>query len=130
MDHRVSFKVYYEDTDCLGVVYYANYLKFMERGRSDFLAAHGRDVADWNDAGYLLVVHAVHITFRRPARLSDVLDVVSSLSLTSRYRATFHQRIERAGELIASAEVELVCLDRDQQLISFPPDLEALADRS
>jgi acyl-CoA thioesterase FadM len=49
--------------------------------------------------------------------------------MTSRYRATFHQRIERSGELIANAEVELVCLDRDQNLISFPRDLQALADQ-
>jgi acyl-CoA thioester hydrolase len=57
VQHRVSFKVYYEDTDSLGVVYYANYFKFMERGRSEFLGAYGRSVAEWNADGVLLVVH-------------------------------------------------------------------------
>ncbi|MFL5800449.1 MAG: thioesterase, partial [Roseiflexaceae bacterium] len=48
MEHRVAYKVYYEDTDCLGVVYYANYLKYLERGRTEFVGAQGRDIRDWN----------------------------------------------------------------------------------
>lgn len=128
MDHRVSFKVYYEDTDCLGIVYYANYLKFMERGRTEFLAARGKSVADWNREGCLLVVRSVQATYRRAARLGDVLDVVSSFALSSRYRGVFRQRIEREGELVVDGEVEIVCLDADQQLVSFPADLAALAD--
>jgi hypothetical protein len=59
IEHQVSYTVYYEDTDCLGAVYYANYLKFMERGRSEFLRAHGKSVADWNKEGILIVVHAL-----------------------------------------------------------------------
>ena len=101
MDHgvsnTVSYKVYYEDTDCLGIVYHANYLRFMERGRSEFLGAQGRSVQDWNRDGILIVVHAIHITYRRAATLGDVLDVVSTFSLASRFRGTFQQRIERAG---------------------------------
>jgi len=131
VDHGVSntvtYKVYYEDTDCLGIVYHANYLKFMERGRSEFLAAHGRTVQDWNREGYLIVVHSLHITYRRAAVLGDILDVVSSFTLGSRFRGTFHQRVERAGELIVEADVDIVCLDADQQLVSFPEGLRALA---
>lgn len=127
MDHKVSFKVYYEDTDCLGIVYYANYLKFMERGRTELLGAYGKSVAEWNREGYLLVVRSVQATYRRAATLGDVLDVVSSFTLSSRYRGVFKQRIERDGDLVVDAEVEIVCLDADQQLISFPADLQALA---
>jgi tol-pal system-associated acyl-CoA thioesterase len=127
VDHRVSFKVYYEDTDCLGIVYYANYLKFMERGRTEYLAARGKSVEEWNREGYLLVVRSVNVTYRRAATLGDTLDVVSSFTLSSRYRGLFTQRIERAGELVVDGEVELVCLDPDQQLISFPADLRELA---
>jgi acyl-CoA thioester hydrolase len=127
VDHRVSFKVYYEDTDCLGIVYYANYLKFMERGRTEYLAANGKSVEQWNREGYLLVVRSVKATYRRAATLGDVLDVVSTFTLGSRYRGVFAQRIERAGELVVDGEVEVVCLDADQQLISFPEDLQALA---
>jgi tol-pal system-associated acyl-CoA thioesterase len=127
VEHTVSFKVYYEDTDCLGIVYYANYLRFMERGRTEFLAAAGKSVADWNRDGCLIVVHSVKITYRRAAALGDKIDVISSFSVGSRYRGTFHQRIERDGELITDAEVDIVCLDADQQLISIPPDLQAMA---
>ena len=57
MEQRVSFKVYYEDTDSLGVVYYANYFKFMERGRTEFVGAHGRSVAQWNAEGVLCLLY-------------------------------------------------------------------------
>jgi tol-pal system-associated acyl-CoA thioesterase len=127
VDHTVTYKVYYEDTDCLGIVYYANYLKFMERGRTEFLAAHGKSVADWNRDGILIVVRSVNVTYRRAATLGDVLDVISSFTLSSRYRGVFRQRIERDGELVVDGEVEIVCLDADQQLISFPEDLRTLA---
>lgn len=127
MEHIVSYKVYYEDTDCLGIVYYANYLKFLERGRSEFLAAHGKSPADWNRAGFMLVVHSLHITYHRAAALGEVLDVVSSFAVKSRFRSTFHQRIERTGELIVKAEVELVCLDVNHKIISLPAGIQELA---
>jgi len=130
VSHRVSYKVYYEDTDCLGIVYYANYLKFMERGRTEFLADHGKPVQDWNHEGYRIVVHSVHMTFRRAAALGDLLDVVSRFDLASRFRGTFHQRIERGGELIVDADVDIVCLDAEGQLVSFPAGLQALAGGS
>lgn len=128
MEHTVSYKVYYEDTDSLGIVYYANYLKYMERGRSEFVAAHaGRTVQDWNRDGVLIVVHSLQMTFRQAAGLGDMLDVVSSFSLASRYRGTFHQRVERAGEVVTTADVEVVCLDATRQLVSFPDALRAMA---
>lgn len=125
--HTVSYKVYYEDTDCLGVVYYANYFKFMERGRTEFLAAHGKSVADWNRDGVIIVVHSAKAKFRKAAVLGDTLDVVSSFRIDSRFRGVFLQRIERDGELVADGEVEVVCVDRDQQLTEFPADLVALS---
>lgn len=127
MDHRVSYPVYYEDTDSLGIVYYANYLKYLERGRTEFLAARGKPVQEWNADGVLIVVHAVHLTYRRAATLGDVLDVVSRFTLESRFRGTFHQRIERAGEVVVDGTVEVVCLDADRRLRSFPEGLRELA---
>jgi tol-pal system-associated acyl-CoA thioesterase len=125
--HTVSYTVYYEDTDSLGVVYYANYLRFMERGRSELLGSTGTTVADWNAAGYLLVVHSLTMKFKRAARLSDRLDVVTSVTSDSPYRITFRQRIERAGELITEADVVVVCLNRKEQLTEVPEALRALA---
>lgn len=129
MQQSVSFKVYYEDTDSLGVVYYANYFKFMERGRSEFLTAQGRSVADWNAAGFLLVVHSVQATFKRPAVLGDTVDVVTTLRMQSVYRGRFHQRIERAGEVLVEGDVDVVCLNQDNSLIEFPPEIADFAER-
>jgi acyl-CoA thioester hydrolase len=126
MQHTVSYSVYYEDTDCLGVVYYANYFKFLERGRTEFLAATGHTVADLNAAGFLLVVHSVTATFKAGARLGDRLDVVSTFEVTSAYRGRFAQRIERAGELVVDAVVDVVCLDTTQTLIELPTVLRGL----
>jgi tol-pal system-associated acyl-CoA thioesterase len=123
----MSYRVYYEDTDSLGVVFYANYLKYMERGRSEYLAAHALDVAELNRRGHLVVVHSMTMTWRRPARLWDLVDVVTSFSVASRFRGTFAQRIERGGELLTDAKVEVVCIDNDQQLVSLPEEIVALA---
>jgi tol-pal system-associated acyl-CoA thioesterase len=120
MEHRVAYKVYYEDTDSLGVVYYANYLKYLERGRTEYVGQSGRDIRAWNADGYYFVVYAMNIRFRKPAELGDTLDVISTFELKSAYRALFKQRIERAGEAIVDADVEIVCLDRSRQIQEFP----------
>jgi acyl-CoA thioester hydrolase len=114
--HRVSYTVYYEDTDSLGVVYYANYFKFLERGRSEFLKSHGLAVADLNRAGYLIVVHSAKATFRIGAELGDVLD-----------KGRFQQRIERDGALVVDAVVDVACLDADRRLTMLPPLVRGLA---
>ena len=126
--HTVSYRVYYEDTDSLGVVYYANYFKFIERGRTEYLAAHGQDVATLNASGVLVVVHSVTANFRRSARLGEMLDVVTSFAVKSPFRGRFAQRIERDGELVVEATVDVACLNPEQRLIELPPALRALAD--
>jgi acyl-CoA thioester hydrolase len=127
MEHQVSYTVYYEDTDCLGVVYHANYLKFMERGRSEFFGAHGKSVADWNRDGVLIVVHTITMKFRKAAALGDVLDVVSTFTLDSAYRGMFHQSIRRDHDVVVEAEVVVVCIDSQQQLMEFPPEFRLMA---
>jgi tol-pal system-associated acyl-CoA thioesterase len=120
VEHRVSYKIYYEDTDSLGVVYYANYLKYLERGRTEYVGRQGRDIREWNRLGFNFVVYAMNIRFRKPAGLSDIIEVVSTFELKSAYRGLFKQRVERGGELIVEADVEIVCLDNNQQLQEFP----------
>src|SRR5690349_13127909 len=120
MDHRVSYKVYYEDTDSLGVVYYANYLKYLERGRTEFVDQLGRPIRDWNADGYYFVVYSMTIRFRKPAELGDTITVSSTFTLPSAFRSLFRQRIERDGDLIVEADVEVVCLDQQRQLREFP----------
>ena len=119
-EHRFPCKVYYEDTDCMGVVYHANYLKYFERGRTEFLAARGTTVQQYAEQGLMFVVYRVDATFRAPARLGDLLDIVSRAKLTSAFRVTFEQRVERAGQLLVKADVELVCIDKDGGLKPIP----------
>jgi len=104
----------------MGVVYHANYLKYFERGRTEFLAAQGTSVQQYATQGLMFVVYRVDVTFRAPARLGDVLEVVSRARLTSPFRVTFDQRVEREGQLLVKAEVELVCIDKDGGLKPIP----------
>lgn len=120
MDHRVAYKVYYEDTDSLGVVYYANYLKYLERGRSEFVGAQGKPIEQWNREGFYFVVYALTMKFKKSATLGDMVEVVSAFTLTSAYRGRFRQRIECRGDLLVEADVDIVCVNSQQQLREFP----------
>jgi acyl-CoA thioester hydrolase len=122
-EYRHPCKVYYEDTDCMGVVYHANYLKYLERGRTEFLAARGISVAELGEQGTLFVVYRVDATFRLPARLGDELEIVTRARLTSPFRVTFDQRVEcpkRLAKPLLTGEVEIVCIDKQGGLKPIP----------
>ena len=96
---RFPVRVYYEDTDAAGVVYYANYLKFMERARTEWLSALGFDLAAVErEHGVVFVVHRVEIDFQAPAQLSDRLDVTLTLRELGRARLVADQAVVRGGE--------------------------------
>lgn len=106
-------RVYYEDTDAGGVVYYANYLKFMERARTEWLRRLGfGQEALMRDAGILFAVRRVAIDYLMPARLDDELRVEARIGALGRASLNFHQRILRPPDaLISEATVKIVCLD-------------------
>ena len=107
-------RVYYEDTDTGGVVYHANYLRFMERARTEWLRALGFEQDELRDHhGILFAVTRMDIAFKRPARFNDRLDVHCRLDRVRRVGFDFHQEIHRQGEgtLLCTADVGLVCLD-------------------
>lgn len=121
---QIQVKVYYEDTDSLGVVYYANYLKYFERGRSELFAAAGTPIAEWNRLGFLVAVYKANVTFHAPARLGDALEVVTRrLGGGSPYRVKLNQQILREGKLLTDAEIHLVCLDEAFELREFPDQM-------
>jgi acyl-CoA thioester hydrolase len=124
--HRLAVKVYLEDTDAQGIVYHASYVRFFERGRSDFLEAMGPGGADLDRGGFGLVVHELRVKYRKPARLGDRLEVISTARLASPYRVTFTQRIERTGELLCNGTVEVVCIDGAGELLRIPAAVVAL----
>src|ERR1700741_4476835 len=103
-EHHFALTVYFEDTDTAGVVYYANYLKFMERARSDMIRAAGIDqAAILQGDGSAYFVTRVDIRYRKPARLGDDLQVVSSVEQVRASSVHIHQRVMRGTELLAEA---------------------------
>jgi acyl-CoA thioester hydrolase len=113
-EHHFALTVYFEDTDTAGVVYYANYLKFMERARSDMIRAVGIDQAAMlrGDGSAYFVTH-VDIRYRRPARLADDLHVVSSVQQVRASSVNIQQRVMRGPELLSDASVTAAFLDRE-----------------
>lgn len=105
-EHRFPVRVFFEDTDLSGVVYHANYLRFMERARSDMLAAAGIGQRAAIDAGAgVYVVADLRIRYHRPARLDDALTVVSTLQRITAATATIHQRVMLGREVLTEGTV-------------------------
>jgi len=112
-EHVLPVRVYYEDTDFTGVVYHGNYVRYFERGRSDFLRVVGvshASLLDRSDQAAFTVVR-MEIDFRRPARIDDGLTVRSSCSRSKGPRLYFDQKIMRGEELLTQAVVEVACID-------------------
>ena len=111
-EHQFALTVYFEDTDAYGIVYYANYLKFMERARSDFLRAVGVDqAAELDRSGSAYAVVEVDIRYKRPARLGDDIVVVSTVEQVRASSVRIHQRVMRGEEQLTDARVTAAFLD-------------------
>ena len=105
-------RVYYEDTDAGGVVYYANYLKFMERARTEWLGALGFPLARFErEHGVAFVVRHVEIDFLQAARLNDVLDVTVEVLGRGGSKLVIRQAVARDNTVLTVAQVTLACLD-------------------
>ena len=106
----MPIRVYMEDTDAGGIVYYVNYLKFMERARSDWLRELGINQQMLLAEGTQLVVYRLACHYAKPARLDDPLMVSASVVSVGRCRMTFEQQVRRNEELLCAATVEIACL--------------------
>ncbi|MBM6576691.1 YbgC/FadM family acyl-CoA thioesterase [Microvirga sp. SRT01] len=106
VEHRLPLRVYFEDTDLSGVVYHANYLRYMERARSDMLRLAGIDQrATFEGGGGAYAITDLHIRYRAPARLDDALIVASRVTATTPARVVIHQTVRREQEVLAEAVV-------------------------
>ena len=122
-EHRFALTVYFEDTDTAGIVYYANYLKYMERARSDMLRAVGIDQRAALDAGTgVYAVAEVAIKYRRPAKLGDDLVVVSTVEQVRAASVDIHQRVMRGADLVTDARVTAAFLTPDGRPTRQPTD--------
>ena len=127
-EHRLPVRVYYEDTDFTGVVYHANYARYFERGRSDFLRLAGVDHSALLrlDPPLGFVVTRLTIDFVRAARIDDALQVRTAYESARGARFSIRQKLVRGEELLAAAEVDAACIDLSGRPRRLPPALMAL----
>ncbi|MBU3694875.1 MAG: tol-pal system-associated acyl-CoA thioesterase [Rhodocyclaceae bacterium] len=126
-----AVRVYYEDTDAGGVVYFANYLRFMERARTEWLRRLGFDQSELRERqGILFVVRNVEATYHLPARLDDALTVQSRLVSLSRVALRFDQRITRGDAVLVNGSSDVICVGAAslRPCRMPPPLLDVLAD--
>ncbi|HQR71920.1 MAG TPA: tol-pal system-associated acyl-CoA thioesterase [Burkholderiaceae bacterium] len=110
-----TVRVYYEDTDTGGIVYYANYLKFFERARTEWLRAAGFEQQRLLDEfGLQFVVAHIACDYRQPARLDDLIDIDLRIGRAARVSIVFEQTARRGGTVLATATVKAACVDARQ----------------
>ena len=111
--HFLTVRVYYEDTDFTGIVYHANYLRYMERGRTNYLRLLGADhralfeATEKEAPGLAFVVYSMNLTFLKPARMDDILTVVTDPEEVKGASVTLRQRVMRGDELLCDAHVRV-----------------------
>lgn len=129
MIHSLTLRVYYEDTDLAGIVYYANYLKFIERGRSEWVRTLGVDQARMKvEQGVVFAVRRLEADYLSPARFDDVLQVTTSVSRAGGARIDLDQAVLRDGQVLFVAKVTLVALADSGTPVRLPATLrEALS---
>ncbi len=123
MTHRFELRVYYEDTDLAGIVYYANYLKFIERARSEWVRALGIDQTAMRAEGLVFAVRRVEAEYLVPARFDDVLSVETRLDTIKGARIDLTQDVLRGDEVLFQSTVTLVILTETGRAARLPADI-------
>lgn len=120
MTHRFDLRVYYEDTDLAGIVYYANYLRFIERARTEWVREMGIDQAALRAAGCVFAVRRIEADYLAPARFDDRLSVATAARAVTPARAVLDQEVQRGGERLFAAVVTVVCLNAAGRRVRLP----------
>jgi acyl-CoA thioester hydrolase len=124
--HRFACRVYYEDTDLAGIVYYANYLKFIERARTEYVRSLGIDQARLKaERGIVFAVRRIEADYLAPARFDDLLEVETEVTSVTPARIVLAQRVLRDGRVLFVATVTLVALTDDGRPTRLPAELRA-----
>ncbi|MBI5187384.1 MAG: YbgC/FadM family acyl-CoA thioesterase [Nitrospinae bacterium] len=118
----MEIRIYYEDTDCGGVVYYANYLRYFERARTEFMRDKGIDLAALMESGCLFTVSRVEMDYKSPAYYGDLLHISTEIGGITKASFSFSHRIERPrdGKLIVQGTAKLVCVNRGGRPTRLP----------
>ena len=123
MTHRYALRVYYEDTDLAGIVYYANYLRFIERARTEWVRELGIDQGRLKAReGVVFAVRRVEADYLSPARFDDVLEVETEVLTATAARVVLSQRVLRAGEALFSSVVTIVALTESGRPARLPAE--------
>ncbi len=124
----VEFRIYYEDTDCGGVVYYANYLKYFERARTEFIRKKGVDLGDLMKTGYLFTVSHAEVDYMAPAYYGDMLKISTELADITKASFSFSHVITRKknNKIIVKGMAKLVCVNQDGRPTRLPDALREL----
>ena len=127
MTHTHHLRVYYEDTDLAGIVYYANYLRFIERGRSEAVRALGIDQARMKaDTGIVFAVRRMEADYLLPAKFDDELQVQTDITALKGATIEMNQRVLRGDTLLFTAKLRLVCLGPGDKAVRIPADIRQM----
>ncbi|PJI92795.1 acyl-CoA thioester hydrolase [Yoonia maricola] len=126
MIHRFPIRVYYEDTDLAGIVYYANYLKFIERARSEWVRELGIDQLQMKAEGLVFAVRRVEADYLLPAKYDDALVVETTMEPGSGVRLVVKQDVMRGEDLLFSAVVTIVCMTAEGAVARLPAAIRRL----
>jgi acyl-CoA thioester hydrolase len=124
MNHKMEVHIYYEDTDCGGVVYYANYLRYMERARTEYLAFRGYSVKKLMDEGTIFMVLRVEIDYKSPARYGDIIEVETWVKDATRVTMLFEHimRDKISSRIFAECRAKVVCVDKNGKPKRLPDE--------
>ncbi len=122
MEHYQK-RIYYHDTDAGGVVYYANYLKYLEEARTEYMRAKGIDLKELTKQGIWFVVKGVDIQYRSPGRYADILDISSKITKTKNVSLEFTQEVKRKDETLVCAKTTLVCVTDQFRPTPIPQEI-------
>ena len=124
-EFKYETKVYYEDTDAGGVVYYANYLKFLERARTEMICSfelNNKELLDKHKT--LIIVKSINVEYKKPAQLEDNLQIYSSIKSITKASFTMFQKIKKNEEIVLEAVIHLVAVNPEGKPIKLPNVLE------
>ena len=126
IESTLKKKIYYHDTDCGGVIYYANYLKYLEEGRTEALAEIGIGPEKWRDAGILFVVAHVEIDYKAPGRYQDMIEIISRIDKIGKSSIHFYQEAKKDEIILIKAKVILACVDKNLKPKSIPEEIRQI----
>ncbi|OQB09748.1 MAG: Acyl-CoA thioester hydrolase YbgC [Candidatus Omnitrophica bacterium ADurb.Bin205] len=120
----MQVKIFYHHTDCGGVVYYANYLKFFEEARTEFFSLRGFSIKELADSGTMFVVARQEVDYKAPAVYGDTLEIITSVTEMSAVKIIFEHEVRKdSGQVTTKAKTTLVCVGKDLRPKAIPEEI-------